>query len=246
MTPADPLHNFDLSSAMHMPDNEWNVPDWKRPGEYPDEHTEDWEWRWEFIRRHKFYRECWQRYQREPEDWNRRRCNGRSRIEELTRRLLLPRLPHPSRRHDTHYFRIVMARPFCDVMPAMSDMTDFCAEAAMKGQYLAAITPTKNLDGQWQEIKAKIAHLSKEWQGTSEIRDEKPNRTKFPLYLRVIDAQDKNISLLKISTILNNEPLHQVINERTVGHICYAARELQKHLLFEELPIPVKKKQKKA
>jgi len=191
---------FDLALPASLPDNKWNVPDWKCPGDYPKaESTKDWEWRWEFIRRHEDYRGAWQEIENDPD--KDKPSDGPSRAELLARRFRLPEPVHPSRRKETYFCGLRMGYDSCSVIPAFSDVADFCADASLRSQYLAAITPTQNLDAQWEHIKAEIVRLNKEWQFSTKIEQNKPRRDKFPLYLRVIDANDNGVSLSQISKV---------------------------------------------
>ena len=56
-----------MRDRLRTPNYEWNVPDWRKPDQYPvplsedDDEDKD-QWRWEFLRRDKDYRRDWKRF----------------------------------------------------------------------------------------------------------------------------------------------------------------------------------------
>ena len=83
------------------------------------------------------------------------------------------------------------ADEICQVTPAFhGDMSAFCSRAAQKAQFLIAITPTFDLNAQWDYISAEIKRLNLEWNDGVVPREYEWAATNWQKYLRVLDARD--------------------------------------------------------
>lgn len=54
-----------MEERSQTPREQWNVPDWRNEGDYPEPLPENYDeeidhWRWEFLRRDKEYRQDWE------------------------------------------------------------------------------------------------------------------------------------------------------------------------------------------
>jgi hypothetical protein len=215
--------------------NPWNLPDWRIPEQYPSvESTSDGAWRWEFLRRHRYYRSVWLAYQSNHDAWKKVRSDGETRKKIVARWFNVDKLDSPARRYNQFIVPIGMTTSLYEITPAFhGHMSEFCEWAARKGQYLVALSPNESLTDQLASIEADIIELNKVWQDWSV--DQKPprkpewTRRNFPLYLRILDALDpthpEKAGLGSISKVLSTEAHNRCTDKRAVVDIRKSAEE---------------------
>jgi hypothetical protein len=179
--------------------NEWNVPDWKDESQYPiplpeKDDSDLFQWRWEFLRRDKEYRQDWLRIRaKDPE--------GK-----------LTSLDHPSESDILSEIPVLVVEQYKNpfYFQKKYKLKKLLNPALRKPRHLAfypypsgnSITMKLSLDlpraYQMQRTNEALKQFEKNITGKIS-RATLPQKKNWPLYLRAIDAQDRdNLSLPEI------------------------------------------------
>src|SRR5690348_2272148 len=168
---------------------DWGVPNWRDANAYPkpDELTET-RWRWEFTRRRNDYREDWLKYSEEtihrqggPQlaafTRDHRQFRAQMPGTEAATRYGLPNLPNPALASPRNLWFVPR---YGEVLSgfALPDEN----HAALLFDLRAPISPQVSRAEEWLESRQR-GHLA-------HIVARRGSRTKWPVYLRVLDAHD--------------------------------------------------------
>lgn len=189
-------------------ETQWNIPDWRDPSQYPDpDKTYMYQWRWEFVRRSKAYRNDWLEYSQNKEEWVKQRECGITKDEEVGHSYGLSMLIDPNGPGPIPQFGQVIDYEEQPVIPAFyhpEEVEYFCNKARHKGRYLVSIDPTQFLDNQFDRIREQCKSWQKDIQmllpqdTSSNPKTARARRDRYPLYLRLLDAhEDVTAKLVK-------------------------------------------------
>ncbi len=174
----------------------WGLPDWRNPDAYPDSLSEN-QWRWEFLRRRKDYREDWllhfessyrknlQHYENMPlpegvDSWNNHfsGCVNMPKSKEKygVNFLLDPSLPNPAPGLFTHKNGFVVG------YASDSQFEQYSHD----GVHLVAIDINRPLTEQFKKAKELLSRIQNEVKG--KVSTEKKFKDKWSFYLRFLDA----------------------------------------------------------
>lgn len=155
----------DLHKELNPPvdlgaDNPWNLPDWKDIEAYPSvKGTSSMQWRWEFLRRDKLYRDRWLEYQPNIALWDEVQPDGESNHERVAKSFNIPYLFSPRRSFDFFVnLGMMHAKPFGIWNGAVS-VEKFSRDALSKGHCVLSVDPTLNRKEIWEEVDKQINNL---------------------------------------------------------------------------------------
>jgi hypothetical protein len=219
-------------------DNKWNVPDWRDESQYPiplpeKDHSDLLQWRWEFLRRDKEYREDWSRLrEKDPEEQFALVNDPIKPIYGLEIPVLVK-----EQCKDPYYFQ------------KKYKLKKLFNPAYRKPRYLAFYPFSKNsislnfdldkpVSNEIRRAEAVLKKAHKERHGRI-LRATYPDKKKWALFLRAIDAEDRDgLSLHEIS--------YQLLSMDRTRHSKRQATSYAESFLgigrsfWKDLPIPLK------
>jgi len=177
--------------------NQWNVPDWKDKNSYPDPLPEsdnsDWlQWRWEFLRRDKEYRQDWLRIRVIDPEGKLALAAKSSKYLDWTVPILVK-----EQYSDPFYFqkKYKVKKLFnpAEQTPHQLAFYPFPSNSATM-----LFDLDKPLTPQFGRALLVLSKYQKAIRGKV-LRDrDSVEKSKWPLYLRAIDAQDQGVVLSEI------------------------------------------------
>lgn len=170
--------------------NEWNVPDWRDEKQYlkprPEKDDSDLlQWRWEFLRRDKQYREDWRRIAvLDPE--GKLALRGDPSQCDFTKRL--PLLVLEQLEDFNHFRRLYKLPRLLDPKVRNPSVLPFSGLYAECGA-VVVVDLELSIDRQLTLAELELRRYHKQLQGKFR-RATYPEKVRWPQYLRMIDALD--------------------------------------------------------
>ncbi len=188
--------------------NVLGVPDWRDENAYPgvNELTID-EWRWEFLRRRNDYREDFAR----PDE----SYIGESKGRYFERVYFVDRPVDPTRSVNAMKTKKPdTSDPFSNLFPPAFDITFLDTDLkALYGDPFTGEHPRGEAQPYHLDLRVDLTHplppqflrldrLAKDAQASWKPSLRRPRRSKWPVYLRVLDARDAGAKLREIGKVI--------------------------------------------
>lgn len=170
--------------------NKWNVPDWKDESQYPiplpeKDHSDLLQWRWEFLRRDKEYREDWSRLrERDPEE---QLALVNDPIKPIVG-LDIPVLVKEQYKDPCYFQKKYKLKKLFN--PAHRKPSHLAFFPFSKNSITLEFDLDKPVSNEIRRAEAVLKKAHKERHGRI-LRATYPDKKKWPLFLRAIDAEDR-------------------------------------------------------
>lgn len=237
-----------MTTGNHCPD--W-LPDWREDSEYPSE-LSLYQWQWQFLRRREDYQKDWDKYH---DDWYAEKLNeyknipladGVSSWKEHFKDIAgMPNAEHREK-YKVH-FLLNPSMNDCNVGPPglfvnqCNSIVNFASQKSFdemngKGVRLYSFDLNKPIEPQLKKAKSHLIYLQEVT--TGKPKGDRNHFNKWPLYLRVMDAQRSGATyqligeelLLSENDILNGSGDTEIANK--AHQVWTAARNIMFKTLF--------------
>lgn len=216
--------------------NVLRIPSWENPGEYPIDLSHA-QWRWEFLRRSREYIETWRQFQTDRQDpalIEKRPCrvpwyhldrpiNPCLRAEELSHKSVAY-AGRTAVRHKPIPYQSSFDYDVFDDCPFGGDVEALLNDAAQWDALICVVRLYEPIDFQLDQIRSIYNDQITPMHRLLHKKLPKLHTSKFPLYLRVLDAQtrysedDEHVraSWSNVTARLASENLSFVVNSDSV------------------------------